>query len=153
MNPIKLSFQSENLVVDGISFNIPGSDDPKYIAEYLFQKLNFNSNFAKGKKGISEPWFDSPQNEHRVYFKQFEYNPSSDSFWEGTVITFYGTDATQIYKLIQEHKLDWNILKSQIRKLEFEEILEKRPSIEQLAAHRLHPLCHFGTLHHVCGRN
>jgi hypothetical protein len=39
----KLTFQSENLVIDSISFHIPGSDNTESIAKYLFKKFNFNS--------------------------------------------------------------------------------------------------------------
>jgi hypothetical protein len=49
MNQNKLSFESENLVVDYISFNIPGSGNTESIAKYLFEKVNFNSTFAKGQ--------------------------------------------------------------------------------------------------------
>ena len=50
----KLSFESENLVVDYISLNIGGSDNRKSIAKYLFEKLNFNSTFSKGQNGRSK---------------------------------------------------------------------------------------------------
>ena len=39
MNQNKLSFESENLVVDYISFNIPGSGNTESIAKYLFEKV------------------------------------------------------------------------------------------------------------------
>ena len=35
----KLTFQSENLVIDYISFNIPGSGNTESIAKYLFEKV------------------------------------------------------------------------------------------------------------------
>lgn len=46
----------ENLVIDYICFNIPGSDNTdntEFIAKYLFEKFNFNSNFAKGQNGTT----------------------------------------------------------------------------------------------------
>ena len=43
MNPNKLSFESENLVLDYITFNLPGSPNLEPIAKYLFQKFYFNS--------------------------------------------------------------------------------------------------------------
>jgi hypothetical protein len=49
MNQNQFIFQSQNLVVDYISFNIPGPDNRKSIAKYLFEKFNFNSTFAKGQ--------------------------------------------------------------------------------------------------------
>lgn len=51
MQENKLTFESENLVVDYISFNIQGpindSINPKSIANYLFQNFNFNSTIFK----------------------------------------------------------------------------------------------------------
>jgi hypothetical protein len=76
----KLTFQSENLVVDYISFNIPGSDNTESIAKYLFEKFNFNSTFAKVQNRTSKYWFYLPGNQHQVSFRQFEYDPSSKSF-------------------------------------------------------------------------
>lgn len=51
MNRNKLTFESENLVVDYISFNIPGSDNTESIAKYLFEKFNFNFTVGKGQNG------------------------------------------------------------------------------------------------------
>ena len=42
MKQNKLSFESENLVIEYISFNIPDSDNTESIAKYLFEKFNFN---------------------------------------------------------------------------------------------------------------
>ena len=39
MNQNNFSFESENLVVDYISFNILGSDNTESIAKYLFEKF------------------------------------------------------------------------------------------------------------------
>jgi len=111
MQENKLTFQSENLVIDYISFNIPGSDNTESIAEYLFEKFNFNSTLAKGQNGTAKSWFYLPRNQHQVSFRQLEYDPSSKSFWEGTIIHFSGTNAAQFYKIIQAQKFDWNILK------------------------------------------
>ena len=57
MKQNKLSFESQNLVVDYISFNIPGSDNTESIAKYLFEKFNLNSTFAKGQNGTTDDWF------------------------------------------------------------------------------------------------
>jgi len=85
MNQNKFTFQSENLVVDYISFNITGSDNTESIAKY---------------------WFYLPGNQHQVSFRQLEYDPSFKSFWEGTTIHFSGTNAAQFYKIIQAEKFD-----------------------------------------------
>lgn len=54
MNQNKLNFQSENLTVNWIGFNIQGLVDikqVKQIAEYLFLNFEFNSTFATGTNG------------------------------------------------------------------------------------------------------
>ena len=111
MNQNKLSFESEKLVVDYISFNIPGSNNTESIAKYLFEKFNFNSTFAKGQNGTTDDWFYLPVNQHQVSFRQLEYDPSFKSFWKGTTIHFSGPNAAQFYKIIKAQKFDWNILK------------------------------------------
>ena len=69
MNQNKFTFQSENLVLDYISFNIPGSDNTESIAKYLFEKFNFNTTFAKGPNGTAKSWFYLPGNQHQVSFR------------------------------------------------------------------------------------
>jgi hypothetical protein len=78
----------------------------------LFEKVNFNSTFAKGQNETPKSWFYLPVNRHQVSFRQLEYDPLSKSFWEGTTIHFSGINAAQFYKIIQAQKFDWNILKS-----------------------------------------
>ena len=80
MSKNKLTFESENLVVDYISFNIPGSDNTESIAKYLFEKFHFNSTFAKGQNGTTDDWFYLTRNQHQVSFRQLEYDPSFKSF-------------------------------------------------------------------------
>ena len=111
MKQNKFTFESEKLVVDYISFNIPGSDNTESIAKYLFETFNFNSTFARGQNGITKSRFYLPRNQNEVSFRQLEYDPSSKSFWEGTIIHFSGKNAAKFYKIIQAQKLDWNILK------------------------------------------
>ena len=111
MTQNKLTFQSENLVVDYISFNISGYGNTESIAKYLFKTFNFNSTFTKGKNGTSKSWFYLKKNQHQVSFRQLEYDPASKSFWEGTTIHFSGNNAAHFYKIVQAQKFDWNILK------------------------------------------
>ena len=54
MTQNKLTFESENLVVDWIGFNIQGFVDRKQverISKYLFQNFGFNSTFPIGPNG------------------------------------------------------------------------------------------------------
>ncbi|MEJ2242831.1 MAG: hypothetical protein P8Y18_11945 [Candidatus Bathyarchaeota archaeon] len=115
MSQNKLSFESENLVVDWIGFNIQGLIDPKPIANYLFQNFGFNYTIEKRINGKwkSESSNSARQNQFKVSFRQQEYNPEAISFWVGTKIDFSGKNATQIYKAIraQNQKFDWNIFK------------------------------------------
>ena len=104
----KISFESENLQVDWIGFNLQGFSDVKPIANYLFQNFGFNSTFALGSDGKQEILFSNSKNKFQVYFRAYRY---SDIYWDGIKIDFSGNNATQIYKIIQERKLDWNIFK------------------------------------------
>ena len=113
MNQNKLTFESENLVVDWIGFNIQGLIDRKQlkqIANYLFRAFGFNSTIIKRINGKwkSESLNYDRQNQFQVSFRQHEYDPEAKSFWVGTKINFSGNNAAQFYKLIQSQKLDWN---------------------------------------------
>jgi len=112
MNPKSLNFQSQNLVVDWIGFNIEGFHDVeriKKIAEYLFQNFGFNSTLNFKSKKQQEILFFNSKNKNQVYFTEYKY---SDMYWDGIKIDFSGNNAAQFYKYIQEQKLDWNIFKS-----------------------------------------
>jgi len=102
MNQNQLSFKSENLKVDYISFNIQGLVDRKQveiIAKYLFQNFAFNSTIAKiiNGKWKSESLNYASQNQFQVSFRQYEYDPEAKSFWVGTKIDFSGKNAAQFY--------------------------------------------------------
>jgi hypothetical protein len=47
MNKNNLTFDTENLGVDWVGFNIEGSTDIEPIVNYLFESLGFNSTIAK----------------------------------------------------------------------------------------------------------
>ena len=114
MKKRKLTFESKNLVVDWIGFKIQGFVDVRPIAKYLFQKYGFNSTITKridGKCHSESLNYDS-KNQFQVAFRQHEYHPKFNSFWEGCMINFSGTNAAQIYKIIQAGNLDWNIFKN-----------------------------------------
>jgi hypothetical protein len=88
MNPDKLNFESENLVVAWISFNAKGLTDPEPIAKYLVG-FSFNS-------------FQFPKTRFNVIFSRpIEY-------WNGTVISFSGQNATYFYQLIQQKSIDFS---------------------------------------------
>ena len=55
MKQTKLTFASENLVVDYLSLNIQGWVDPEPIAKYFFKAFGFNSTIAKRINGKRKP--------------------------------------------------------------------------------------------------
>lgn len=68
MNQNKLSFESENLVVDGIGFNIAGLMDPTEIGVYLSKSFGFNSVLKQTSKGKSESLIFGIVNSYKVSF-------------------------------------------------------------------------------------
>ena len=108
MNRNKLSFESENLQVDWVGFNIEGlveKEKIKQIAEYLSQNFKFNSTFAVGLDGKEEPLVKDKKNNYKVSFRLYRY---SDIYWDGIKIDFSGNNAAQVYNLIQKQKFDWS---------------------------------------------
>ena len=84
MKQNKSTFESENLVVDWIGFNIQGLLDRKQvkqIAKYLFQNFGFNSTIALGSDGKEDS-----KNKYQVFFRIYKY---SDIYWDGIKIDFY----------------------------------------------------------------
>ena len=98
-----LNFQSENLVVDWISFNIQGLPDPQRIADglskhftpyVLIDDVPSIRDYGLNKK-------------YKVSIRQYT---GSKGYWVGTRIIFSGKDAARFYKLIKTQKFDWKIL-------------------------------------------
>jgi len=112
MKQNKFSFESENLVVDWIGFNIQRLVDRKQveiIAKYFFQNFGFNSTFAKGSTGKEEDLFFDFQNQHQVSFRYYLYTSEYTTYWSGTKVNFSGKNASQFYSIIKQQKFDWNI--------------------------------------------
>nr|QGW12745.1 hypothetical protein [Nanofrustulum shiloi] len=90
MKENKLTFESENLVVDYLSFKFQHLEDwkEKELASYLL-KLGFNFYKESGKlrKPIKTPIFMELKNKHEACF--VVGNP----YWQGTVVTFSGLSA------------------------------------------------------------
>lgn len=88
MKQNKSTFESENLIVDWIGFNIQGLLDRKQvkqIAKYLFQNFGFNSTLALGSDGKEEILFNDSKNKYQVFFRIYKY---SDIYWDGIKINF-----------------------------------------------------------------
>ena len=110
MNQNNLTFESENLVVDWIGFNIQGQVNRKQverIAKYLFQNFGFSSTFAFGSDGKQETLFSNSKNKYQVYFRAYKY---SDIYWDGIKIDFSGRNGYQFYNLIAANQINWEIL-------------------------------------------
>ena len=105
-----MNFQSENLVVDWISFNIKNLKDPKSIAKiafYLSESFGFNSFLKDASDKKSEPLIFKNKNQFQVLF--YIYNLEPNNYWVGTTVSFSGENAAYFYTAIQAKQVDWNI--------------------------------------------
>ena len=111
MNQNKLTFESQNLVVDWIGFNIEGLTDLEPIANYLSESLGFNSTIVKKINGKwkSESLNYDKLNKFQVSFRQYDYNPEFKSYWVGTKVYFSGNNAAHFYSYIKIHSLNLDI--------------------------------------------
>ena len=110
MQQNKFTFQSQNLIVDYITFKFQDLDNlhQSRIAKYLFQ-LGFNS-FDVDKKyrdSIQTRIQTNYKNQHQI---QFVVNVSS--YWNGVCVAFPGNSAALFYQLSKEKKIDWNLFDS-----------------------------------------
>nr|YP_010471931.1 hypothetical protein N4L39_pgp123 [Haslea avium]UVG41396.1 hypothetical protein [Haslea avium] len=110
MKENKLTFQSQNLIVDYLEFKF--NVLPEFIKQKIvlsFFKLGFNS-FDVDKK-YRDPVQDSIQtNSKNQYQIQFVVNISS--YWNGVCVAFPGNSAALFYQLSKEKKIDWNLFDS-----------------------------------------
>nr|UKC63234.1 hypothetical protein [Haslea ostrearia] len=99
-----LNFQSENLVVDWISFNLEGLMDPRIIgnrlSKYFTPQVLIDDVPKIGYHGLKK--------KHKVSVRQYT---GSKGHWVGTRIIFSGKDAAYCYNLIKTQKFDWKILR------------------------------------------
>jgi hypothetical protein len=106
-----LSFQSENLVVDYISFKFQSlkNSEKRNLVNYFFN-IGFNCYQQSGKaaKPISEPISVSLKNKFQADF--VVDNP----YWKGTLLTFSGLNAAVFYTLVQKKLIPWHLFSSGI---------------------------------------
>lgn len=111
INKNKFTFESQNLVVDWISFKFQDLDNPTIIniANYLFN-IGFNSYQQSGKlaKPIKESIQVSLNNQFEVLFVK------EGPYWQGVILQFSGSNATRFYTLIQEELVSWELFSSTI---------------------------------------
>ena len=109
MNQNKLSFESEKLTVDWISFKFQHLENIEEIAQYLF-KIGFNSYQESGK--LAEPFkesiFVSSDNQFQALFV------NEGPYWKGVSVHFSSTNAAFFYSLIKRNLINWKFLSSAI---------------------------------------
>ena len=88
MKENKLNFESENLVVDWLSF---------------LSKLGLNSTFKEGSN--SKDLISKKENKSHVLFLKQTYNPESKNFWDGTTLIFSGSNANYFYQMMKTKKV------------------------------------------------
>ncbi len=98
------NFNSENLKVDWISFNLKGLVDPRIIAGRL-------SNYFTPHVMIDdkpEIGFHGLRKKYKVSIHQYT---GSKGYWIGTKIIFSGKNASYFYKLLKNRNFDLSLLK------------------------------------------
>lgn len=111
MNQNKLTFVSENLVIDYISFKFQDLKDftKTKIANYLFKiGFTFYQEFGKLTKPIKEPIFVNSKNQFQVCFV------GNKPYWDGTLLHFSGLNATWLYFFVKKQIIDWTIFSSAV---------------------------------------
>lgn len=110
----KLTFESEGLTVDYLSFNITGLTNPESIAKiasYLSESFGFNSQIKEKHDKHFQDLVLEENNAFQVRFLRSLRNTAFKTYWDGTTISFSGTNAAQIYKHIQRRHFDWTVFK------------------------------------------
>src|SRR6056300_465906 len=100
----KISFNSENLKVDWVSFNLKGLVNTKIIADRLSNYFTPHV-MIDGKPEIR---FHYLQKKYKVYIHQYT---GSKGYWIGTRIIFSGKNANYFYTLLKIRNFDWSLLK------------------------------------------
>ena len=94
MNQNKLTFDSENLVVDWLEFSIEGLyelEEFEAIANYFDRKLKLNSIFRESAKRSSQSLISHPANNFNVLFVQ-----TCLKYWSSTKLFFSGKNGSQL---------------------------------------------------------
>ena len=109
MNHTQISFESEKLTVDWISFKFQHLENIQEIAQYLFN-IGFNSYRQSGK--LVEPFQEAilvnPDNQFKALFV------SEGPYWKGVSVIFSSTNAAFFYSLIKQNLIDWEFFPSAI---------------------------------------
>ena len=104
MKETKLTFDSENLKVDWISFNLEGFMDLRTIDDRLSK--HFTPHILIDDVPTIE--FHGLKKIYKVSVRQYT---GSKGYWVGSQIIFSGKDAAYFYKPLKTEKFDWSLLK------------------------------------------
>ena len=108
MNQNKLTFESENLVIDYLSFNMNGLKDPNSISklsDYLYQ-LGFKSRILSDQEQTNT---SQQADKGKLYEVKCYRNSKSSKYWTGYILQFSGIHAARFYQLLKANKIDWNL--------------------------------------------
>lgn len=98
------NFDSENLKVDWISFNLKGLVDPRIIAGRLLKYFTPHVLIDD----VPSIGFHGFRKRYKVSIHQYT---GSKGYWIGTKIIFSGKNASYFYKLLKTRNFDWSLLK------------------------------------------
>ena len=104
MNQNNFSFESENLLVDWISFNLEGLMDPRIIPRRLLKYFTPHVLIDD----VPSIGFHGFKKKYKVSIRQYT---GSKGYWVGTQIIFSGKNAAYFYKIIQTQRFNWDLLK------------------------------------------
>ena len=100
-----IDFDSENLVVDWVSFNIQGLTGETslrrvagHLSRYFTPSIQMSNGSKMGYVGLRK--------KYRVSLRE-----CTEKTWVGSQIIFSGESAAYFYKLVKSQKFDWEILK------------------------------------------
>ena len=98
------SFDSNDLIVDWVSFNLEGLVDPIIMAGRLLKYFTPHV-LIDGIPGIE---FHGFRKKYKVSSHQFT---GSKGYWIETKIIFSGKNASYFYKLLKTRNFEWSLLK------------------------------------------
>ena len=102
----KTSFNSENLKIDYLSFNLQFNDlkQIKIIANWLANIFNCRSTLIDQSSKKRHLLTETNKNRYSA-----EFVINSNSYWKGSILRFRGNHAQCFYKDLKFQKLDWSV--------------------------------------------
>ena len=112
----KLSFESENLQVDYLTFNIESKEPERLqkIADYFSKNFQCNSFLIDVQDSTKNRVLSQ---KHKKYCKA-EFRTNYTKYWPGTIISFSGNHARFFYETIKNKQLDKDIFDLDYRNID-----------------------------------